>query len=339
MGNNNPYLTNLKSENQNNQNNIILISHRLRSFDIHDATKNGLLNALSLGITHIEIDLRITKDKQIVVNHDPHLQKHFNSSEFISNLNLDEIKKINYKYSDSTESILTLQELLDLFLEHKKDNSHLFCDIKEFGLEDKIISEIKKRNLLNNITIISWLPEVLFKVHSIEPTVKLCFSFIPELNQFKFFLCKLSLDKIHLNKFISLISKLIPIENIELFQYTYFIFDNYNRNYLENYKLNDYLGKDYEHIISKELSGDLLNILRKSKGMICIPYKLINNKFIDEYHKLGIKVMVFSINDEDVLNKYLTAVKPDFILTDRKELSVKTRFSIDKNILKIKAKF
>lgn len=313
----------LKYKKQNNQNNLILISHRLRGFDKHDATRTGLINALSLGIKYIEIDLRITKDKQIVINHDPHLQEHFTSSEFISNLTLDEIKKIKYKNSDSKESILTLQELLDLFLEHKKDNSHLFLDIKEFGLEEIIISEIRKRNLLNNVIIISWLPEILFKIHSLEPTIKLCFSFFPVLNQFKYFFWKLSFDKIHLNKFILFLSKSLSIKKINYFEYTNFIFNDYNRNETDSYKSEDYLGKDYEHIISKELSGDLLTILQKSNGIICVPYKLINNKFIDEYHKLGIRVMVFSINDEEVLNKYFTVVKPDFILTDRKDFLIK----------------
>ncbi|GAB6281427.1 MAG: hypothetical protein STSR0008_01660 [Ignavibacterium sp.] len=323
MESNNKSKIKFLSEKQNNQKNTILISHRLRGFDDHDATRIGLMNAILSGIKYIEIDLRITKDKQIVINHDPHLKEHFNSSEFISKLTLDEIKNIHYKNSDSNESILTLQELLALFNQYKKSDSFLFLDIKEYGLEENIISEITNRNLLNNIIIISWLPEVLFKVHSINSNIKLCFSFIPVLNQLKYFLLKLSFDIIHLNKFLSLLSKLFSIKIINNFKYTNYIFNNYDCNELEKYKLKDYLGKDYEHILSEWLNKNLLNILQNVNGMICVPYKLIDNNFVDRYHKLGIKVMVFSINYEKVLNKYLDSVKPDFILTDKKEFLFK----------------
>lgn len=323
MESNNISKINFLSEKQNNQKNTILISHRLRGFDEHDATRIGLINALTSGIKYIEIDLRITKDKQIVINHDPHLKEHFDSSQFISELTLDKIKKIKYKNSNSTESILTLQELLDLFNQHKKNDSFLFLDIKEYGLEEKIISEIINRNLLNNIIIISWLPEVIYKIHSINPDIKLCFSFIPVLNQLKYFLLKFSFDKIHFNKFISLLSKLFSIKITSYFEYTNFIFNDYIRNELDKYKLEDYAGKDYEHIISKWLNKNFASILQKSKGMICVPYKLIDKIFVDKYHKLGIKVIVFSINEEKILNKYFDNVKPDFILTDKKEFLFK----------------
>jgi len=95
------------------------------------------------------------------------------------NFQKGEIRKLTEDSSKSeteTNLVVTLQEVLDLFVEKKRDESKIFVDIKDFGGEKTILKELKDRNLLPHTVIVSWLPEVLFEINRLEPTLPLCFS-------------------------------------------------------------------------------------------------------------------------------------------------------------------
>src|SRR6187402_2627002 len=47
-----------------------LLSHRLRGFDDRESTCSGLERALAAGVRHVEFDVRVTRDGQLVACHD-----------------------------------------------------------------------------------------------------------------------------------------------------------------------------------------------------------------------------------------------------------------------------
>lgn len=282
---------------------INLISHRLRGFDTHDSTIRGLENALLMGIKIIEIDTRITLDKRIVINHDPHLKKHFKSNEMICNLSLKEIKKI--KYRRINESVPTLEEFLDCFKKNKVDSSLLCIDVKEYGLEKELLSEIRKRNLEKNVVIISWLPEVLFKINKLNPSIKLCFSHISINKKFEFQITK---------TVFHILMKL----KYSRFKFTQIFFDDYNQNHFKEDE--NTVGRDYEHYVYKQIKGELLELIKKNNGWICIPTKKLNNDLLHYYKTVGIQVAVYTINDLKKLKKYLDKLQPGYIFSDNSDI-------------------
>ncbi|MBI2420452.1 MAG: hypothetical protein HYV28_21535 [Ignavibacteriales bacterium] len=280
----------------------MIISHRLRGFDIHDATLSGLQKALNLGILGIETDTRQTQDGVIVLNHDAHLQEHFNSRELIANIHYDRLKTIPHKYK--TSSILTLSRLLLEMEESPNKACTLFLDVKESGYESEIVTLLDKHCMLNRTVIVSWLPEVLQKFHYFGTPLPLCFSHYKVTGAISArFLSGIVLVK-------EILSGKPKITNIA--------YEKYNDipHYINNFSP----GMDYEHIVKNYVAGKLLDMLAESGGMVCSHFNSINNADVAYYGSHGIKTMVYSIDNIVLLQNYTETVRPDFILTNNADL-------------------
>ena len=120
-------------------------------------------------IDGIEIDVRMTKDKKIVLIHDPVIDLISNGSGIVKYMNFDDLNK--YQYGKSKESIITLDNLLDII----NTDKIILIEIKEFGndfinLVDETIKIISKHNL--NIYISSFNYQLLNYVKSKYKNVK-----------------------------------------------------------------------------------------------------------------------------------------------------------------------
>lgn len=292
-------VTKLSGENQERNFYKILILHRMRGLGFPDASANALTKVIEEKIHAIEFDLRITADRQIVIHHDPHLIKLFDNNLFICDLSLAELKKIPHKnFNDSF--ILTFAEFCKQVA--NCDSLKLICiDVKESGFENEIVNMLKENRLLKKSVIISWLPEVLFRIHQIEKTIPLCFSHISPKGIYKFFTKKI------IFKFLQ---SLVQIFNPDL-KRVQFYFNEYN-DVAENKPTP---GFDHEHFVYPHLTGELLKIISESKGWICVPHELTNLKLILHYQNLGIKVCLFTMNTKKDLSKKI-ALQADLILTD-----------------------
>lgn len=104
----------------------IVLAHRGGSNNAPESTWLAFEKAAELGVHGFEIDLRMTKDEQIIVFHDDTVDRTSGATGLVSEMTLDEIQSIDFseKFVDrakfSSEElekarILTLQELLDRF--------------------------------------------------------------------------------------------------------------------------------------------------------------------------------------------------------------------------------
>jgi glycerophosphoryl diester phosphodiesterase len=78
-----------------------------------ESSHSAYMAAIEVGADGFECDIRLTKDHEIVIWHDATLQRIANNSARISTSTLDELRSIY--------PIMTLEELLDLAIVHKKD--------------------------------------------------------------------------------------------------------------------------------------------------------------------------------------------------------------------------
>ena len=119
-----------------------LIAHRgkLSKTDIGNS-KQSLLNALSKSyISGIECDVRLTKDLEVVVLHDPIIDFVSDGIGIVKYMTLKELKQ----YQFGKESILTLEELLQDFrrtLPRKLENHIRWIIIRmpAAGLSDRCL--------------------------------------------------------------------------------------------------------------------------------------------------------------------------------------------------------
>lgn len=293
-----------------------LISHRLRGFDLNDCTEVGLRNALSFGIKAIEFDTRITKDKRIVINHDPHLYEQFGNKKFIHGLTLSEVKSMKFSKSNN-QSILTLEECIVVCSEYKDKDFTLYLDIKQFFLLDYIYSTLIESGLLHKTVIVSWLPEVLKYFYSKDKSIELCFSFVPIKNRLQFEILKATISRKLIKTFITKTTNLFSNSKVFTYDQTIYLFNNYNNRLTSEPSI---IEKDYEHYILGNLQGELLYILQNVNGMVCIPVDNINEKVYAFYRSKNIKISLFTVNTEtEILN--LHKQFPElFFMTDNSNL-------------------
>lgn len=104
-----------------------IISHRGNGFGYKANTKDAIIKALKTNyIDGVEFDIRITKDKKIVIIHDALINFVSNGSGFVKNLNYNELLKYNFcdnKYCQ----IPTLEEVLSLI----DNNKIILIELKE----------------------------------------------------------------------------------------------------------------------------------------------------------------------------------------------------------------
>lgn len=105
----------------------------------------------------VEIDVRTSKDKELVVIHDSTLERTTNGKGLVRDFTLAELKKLD---AGKEERIPTLKEVLDLV------NNGLIVEIKEEGSEEKICSVIKEKGF-ENIILVSFSPKALVNAKKI----------------------------------------------------------------------------------------------------------------------------------------------------------------------------
>ncbi len=179
-----------------------LIAHRgkLSKNDIGNS-KQSLLNALSkFYVDGVECDVRLTKDLEVVVIHDPVIDFVSDGIGIVKYMTLEELKQ----YQFGKESILTLEELLNSIHSDKMICIELKEDRKE--LADKVIEIMKKYPQLN-ITIVSFWYNSLKHIKKIKPTIKVGLFIGYSLNNSKIynhfdynFFSYHYIEQIHMNK-------------------------------------------------------------------------------------------------------------------------------------------
>ncbi|MCE5305412.1 glycerophosphodiester phosphodiesterase, partial [bacterium] len=131
------------------ENNFIVVAHRGASGLSPENTISACIEALKYDIKIIEVDVRLTKDNEIVVFHDELLARIANLDKSIEELTTDEIKNIDVGtwFSEKfNEKIPTLKEIIDTI----RDKAYLIIELKTNNNRevfiDKLFEIIKSTN-------------------------------------------------------------------------------------------------------------------------------------------------------------------------------------------------
>jgi glycerophosphoryl diester phosphodiesterase len=145
---------------------MLRISHRGARAYAPENTLTSFKKALEIGVDAVELDVRKTKDNQLVVIHDADVKRTTNGEGLVSELTLKEIKGFS---AEGGEKIPTLQEALD-FLDKKVK---VFIELKEAGVEEQVLSKVNERGLEKNVVIVSFLEDALKKVRELDKGIEI----------------------------------------------------------------------------------------------------------------------------------------------------------------------
>jgi glycerophosphoryl diester phosphodiesterase len=144
---------------------MLKVGHRgARAYEPEN-TLRSFNKAIELGVDSIELDVRKTKDNEIIIMHDADVKRTTNGEGLVRDLTLKEIKNLT---SEKNEKIPTLEEALDSLNRKVK----VFIELKETGFEEQIVSLIKKKAMKKSAVIVSFLEDALKKVKELDPEIE-----------------------------------------------------------------------------------------------------------------------------------------------------------------------
>ena len=157
---------------------MLKIGHRgARAYEPEN-TLRSFGKAIELGVDAVELDVRETKDGKVVVIHDAKVDKTTNGKGSVSDLTLDEIKRL---VTEKDEKVPTLEEALD-FLDRKVK---ILIELKETGFEEEVLRQIRERGLEKNVVIVSFIEEALRKVREMDKEVETGLIYVRHKNSIK----------------------------------------------------------------------------------------------------------------------------------------------------------
>ena len=129
-------------------------------------TLKAFKKAIKLKADYIELDLRMSKDSEIVIFHDPDTLGITGVSGLVKDKTLKELKTLNV---GEGEKMPSFQEVIEL-ANYKID---LLLHIAATHMEDQIISLLKEYDYLENTIVSCMIHRYLFRYRILEPNIKL----------------------------------------------------------------------------------------------------------------------------------------------------------------------
>jgi len=128
-------------------------------------TLRSIERAVEIGVDAVEVDVRLSKDRELVVIHDSTVDRTTNGSGPVSGYSLDGLRKLD---AGGGQTIPTLQEVMEL-VGHKVK---LVIELKEEETERMVVELIKRNNVEDNVYVISFWHELVKTVKVLESCIK-----------------------------------------------------------------------------------------------------------------------------------------------------------------------
>lgn len=138
---------------------VMIAAHRGAHQHAPENSIQSFTDAINLGIDIIELDVRCTKDGQLVVMHDKTVDRTTNGKGEVSKLTLQEIKQLQLTFNGqiTKEKVPTLEEALL----HTKGKILIDLDIKSVDCAGRIVETVVKTGTTGNCMFFVGEPEHL----------------------------------------------------------------------------------------------------------------------------------------------------------------------------------
>ena len=154
-----------------------IIAHRGGAGLGNENTLSCISEGLKYNPSMIEIDVHLTSDCEVVVCHDPYIDRTTDSKGLISEMTLEEVKAahiVDAEGNTTGEKIPTLREVIELIdgsaailLEIKRE------DDRDDGLENFCVDIIYEYGIEKTVVVQSFNDIVLERFHAMDPSIRL----------------------------------------------------------------------------------------------------------------------------------------------------------------------
>lgn len=150
-----------------NTGNPLIIAHRGASSYAFENTLDSFRKACTFGADMIELDIRVTKDSELIVFHDSAIDRMTDGSGLVQYFTLADLKKIKIH----GEAIPTLEEVIKITLGKTNYN----FEVKNIPLEciDKLIILLDKYDLRYKVIISSFNRKIILRIKEIDRQIKI----------------------------------------------------------------------------------------------------------------------------------------------------------------------
>lgn len=121
-----------------------IIAHRGASYFEPENTLRSIKRAIEMNADYVEVDVRMSKDKELIIMHDADISRTTNGTGLVKDKTLLELKEYD---AGNGEKIPTLDEVLEIV----KNKIKLVVEIKESGTKEKIVEKIIANKLKDTI--------------------------------------------------------------------------------------------------------------------------------------------------------------------------------------------
>jgi glycerophosphoryl diester phosphodiesterase len=157
-----------------------IYGHRGAAGEAPENTLGGFQHALDCGLSHVELDVRLSGDDQLVVIHDATVNRTTNHRGKVNKFTADELAAMDARRNcppwPTREGIPTLNSVIDL-LAPKLDTVQLEVKSPLKSALDKTVSKlielVHQRDLLDKAIVTSSDRKVLHAMHYQAPAIKL----------------------------------------------------------------------------------------------------------------------------------------------------------------------
>lgn len=154
---------------------MLVVAHRGASAYAPENTLIAIKKAMDMEADYAELDVQLTRDKEVILLHDMNLKRTAGVKGFIKDLTLEELKKLEvgawFGEEFRGEPIPTLQDVIRLV----KGKMRLNIEIKTFRPEpeiaQKVVDIIRSEHFENKCMITSFDREVVTAVKRIAPEI------------------------------------------------------------------------------------------------------------------------------------------------------------------------
>ena len=166
--------------NANYLNKVTITAHRGASLDAPENTLAAFNKAIENGADVVELDVRQTKDGEVVVMHDESLKRTCGVNKKVGKLTYEQLLKYSptrrYKKSDKAqyaeEKIPTLRQVLELVGDRAMLNIEIKPAKTDDKLEAKVAELIQEFDYYDNCVVTSPAYKSIKKIKNIDPNIK-----------------------------------------------------------------------------------------------------------------------------------------------------------------------